>query len=405
MTPESRERCVVLATKIPAVERDVAGPVLAEPEAGYEDVWNSRDDEGVPVQESVAYVAYLTSRQIEEFRAASNCEDVAADVAHTVDQLEVQVIDAAAEERIPDLDTLRWLGADVEGWDGEGTICAVLDGGTSTPVRARMGVEVVASRNFTSETLTDGITNEHGCLVTPDCLPSKTRLLEGVVGTKAGVSWSSWFAAGVRWAVDNHAQVINYSYSGGGASSVQLAVLRYAHEHGVLVCCSAGNEGLPQLGYPSAYCRELESVISSIAHDVRTNRIASWSNRHRDGTGCAPGVGVVSLNAAGQVVRWSGTSVSAPLMVYLLLMLLSGGRYSVAAAVAALRATARDTLEPPDAEGGGAWHFGRALEFLQARDPVEPRPEVPPEVISDEPLPLRDPPGCWAQVRRALFGG
>ena len=62
-------------------------------------------------------------------------------------------------------------------------------------------------------------------------------------------------AAGIYYATDNGAKIINMSLSGSGSSSTLRNAVTYAYEHGVTVICAAGNEYLEgnQPFYPAAY--------------------------------------------------------------------------------------------------------------------------------------------------------
>jgi len=78
----------------------------------------------------------------------------------------------------------------------------------------------------------------------------------------------------------------------------------------------------------------------------------------------APGERVLTYGRTGAPVRVSGTSFSAPLMSRLVVLGMSGGRYSAIQVTDALRRTAKDTPEPAEEEGAGAWHLAAALELL-----------------------------------------
>ena len=61
-------------------------------------------------------------------------------------------------------------------------------------------------------------------------------------------------AAGIVYAVDHGARIINLSFGGPGTSSIERHAIEYAFDHGVLVVAAAGNEyakGIP-IEYPAA---------------------------------------------------------------------------------------------------------------------------------------------------------
>lgn len=82
------------------------------------------------------------------------------------------------------------------------------------------------------------------------------RIMPVRVLNSQGDGDASAIAAGVRFAVKHHAQVINLSLeftSDVTASSIPdlISAIRFAHRHGVLVVAAAGNEGRAQIAYPA----------------------------------------------------------------------------------------------------------------------------------------------------------
>jgi len=98
-------------------------------------------------------------------------------------------------------------------------------------------------------------------------------------------------AAGVVWAVDNAARVINLSLGGEGDSAALRAALSYAVDRDVLVVAAAGNSGLegsPPI-YPAAYPETLAVTALNAASVV-----ANFANRGAYIDLAARGAGVVS---------------------------------------------------------------------------------------------------------------
>ena len=60
-------------------------------------------------------------------------------------------------------------------------------------------------------------------------------------------------AAGIRFAADNGAHVINLSLGGSASSSTLLDAVAYAYSKGVTIIAAAGNDGANQVSYPAAY--------------------------------------------------------------------------------------------------------------------------------------------------------
>lgn len=72
-----------------------------------------------------------------------------------------------------------------------------------------------------------------------------------VLDARGGGSWGS-VAAGIRWAADNGADVINMSLGGGINSQAIASAIAYAHRKGVVVIAAAGNTGRGRVQYPGA---------------------------------------------------------------------------------------------------------------------------------------------------------
>jgi len=126
-------------------------------------------------------------------------------------------------------------------------------------------------------------------------------------GSGAGV------AAGIRYAAENGAHVINLSLGGGYSSEMESAIA-YATSLGSVVVAAAGNDAESSPGFP-ANLAGMPGVISVGAVD-RTGKIASFS--HLAGTNpalkhvMAPGVEVFSTVPGGGYDRYQGTSMAAP---------------------------------------------------------------------------------------------
>ena len=120
-------------------------------------------------------------------------------------------------------------------------------------------------------------------------------------------------AKGIRYAVDNGADIINLSL-GGDENRDVLEALEYAQEHDVLVVVAAGNDGASQPGYPARYSASLSNVISVGAFGDGLAR-ASFSNNVGDSGAVqvdAPGVSIYSTKPNQTFGHRSGTSMAAP---------------------------------------------------------------------------------------------
>ncbi|WP_329243669.1 S8 family serine peptidase [Actinoallomurus sp. NBC_01490] len=120
-------------------------------------------------------------------------------------------------------------------------------------------------------------------------------------------------AKGIRYAADHGAQVISMSLGGGNlfynGNAAEEAAIKYALGKGTVLVASAGNDGdgANRRNYPAAY----PGVIAVGAVD-RAFKAAKFTNRHTYISVAAPGVEIVSADAAGHgYILGTGTSSSA----------------------------------------------------------------------------------------------
>ena len=134
-------------------------------------------------------------------------------------------------------------------------------------------------------------------------------------------------AAGIVWAADNGADIINLSLGGPSPSATLTAAVSYARDHGVLVIAAAGNDGLNQVSYPGA----TPGVLGVAANNSSGQRY-SWSNYSTvDADISAPGC-LITQNPLDSGWYWfCGTSAASPLVAGAAGLLLSHAPWSTAA--------------------------------------------------------------------------
>ena len=132
------------------------------------------------------------------------------------------------------------------------------------------------------------------------------RVLDG-----SGSGYSSDVAAGIIWATDNGAKVINLSLGGNIPSQATQEAIQYAHANGALVLAAAGNAG--QSGnaplYPAAFAEP--GAVGAINAAKQRAPFSNWGS-YVDVV--APGDGIVSAWSSGDAsYAWaSGTSMATP---------------------------------------------------------------------------------------------
>lgn len=188
-----------------------------------------------------------------------------------------------------------------------GTVVAVLDTGLAAtqPGLARAalpGVDLVDGDADPD----DG--NGHGTAVAARigaACPSCRILPVRVLSSSGSAPWSR-IAAGVVWAVDHGARVINISIAGPDGSAALRDSIAYASARDVLVVASAGNRGDTAAQYPAAY----DDVVGVAA--TADGKLADWSSRGSWVDVAAPGCSTLPM-LAGTSAWACGTSFAAPL--------------------------------------------------------------------------------------------
>jgi hypothetical protein len=111
-------------------------------------------------------------------------------------------------------------------------------------------------------------------------------------------------ASAIAEAVNKGAKIINLSLAGYGDSPVLDSVLSQAHDHGILIVASAGNDGSTTPMVPAS-----KPNVLSVTSGNRNGDIASYANRSDTVDLIAPGASIVIFN--GQAYLVTGTSTAA----------------------------------------------------------------------------------------------
>lgn len=136
---------------------------------------------------------------------------------------------------------------------------------------------------------------------------------------KAVLSGAS-ISKGIIYATDNGAHVINISSGSNKYSNSYHDVLKYAIDHGVVIVCSAGNEGSNSPVYPAAY--NLDGLIS-VGATTDEDQPARFSNWGDWVDVSAPGQHIVSTMNNDRYGQIHGTSFSAPIVAGIAALLVS----------------------------------------------------------------------------------
>jgi type VII secretion-associated serine protease mycosin len=123
-------------------------------------------------------------------------------------------------------------------------------------------------------------------------------------------------ARGIRYAVDQGADVINMSISKELATSEERAAIRYAISKGVVLVAAAGNDGDRKIDgdfAPYSYPAAFPGVVSVGATDRRLRR-ATFSNWNSSVVVAAPGVDIMGAGPGDQYWVGRGTSQATALV-------------------------------------------------------------------------------------------
>ncbi|MEG4520292.1 MULTISPECIES: S8 family peptidase [unclassified Microcoleus] len=119
-------------------------------------------------------------------------------------------------------------------------------------------------------------------------------------------------AAGIRYAADNGANVINYSAGGWFPSREIDDAINYATNKGVVVVMAAGNDGFSEPGYPARYADRFGIAVGGIDINGRMDQLFNRAGSQPLDYVVAPGVDIFSTTPDNTYKTYSGTSMAAP---------------------------------------------------------------------------------------------
>ncbi|WP_306819978.1 S8 family serine peptidase [Streptomyces sp. DSM 40750] len=225
------------------------------------------------------------------------------------------------------------------GWTGKGVKVAVLDTGIDATHPDLKG-RVVAAKDFSASGNTDDKAG-HGTHVASTIAGSGTasagkyrgvapdaRLLNGKVLGDDGSGEESGIIAGMQWAVQQGAKVINMSLGGTdtpGADPMEKAVNTLSASKGVLFAIAAGNEGPAEATVGSPGSAAAAITVAAVDRQDSLARFSSRGPTADDGLKpdlSAPGVDIVAARAKHGAIgedadikgytTMSGTSMATP---------------------------------------------------------------------------------------------
>jgi len=306
---------------------------------------------------------------------------------------------------------------------------AILDSGVDAGHPDLAG-KVVAAANFSDGTTTQDLSG-HGTHVAGIAAASfdnglgiagmapNARLMDVKVlatdQTGATTGDCADVAAGIVWATDHGANVLNLSLGSAAACAEMAMAVDYASAHGALVVAAAGNDATTTRFYPAA----LPGVVS-VAATTNRDEMADFSNHGADWVDvAAPGDAIASTlptfaNATGATGYGylSGTSMAAPVVSGIAALVWG----QMPAATAARDVEARIIATAQRIPGTGTlWRYGRVDACLAAAGPAlcaglpaelapVPTPPAPPRPAPSPPETAQPVPSPTPPQRPAVPG-
>ncbi|GAB4181579.1 MAG: hypothetical protein Fur006_16750 [Coleofasciculaceae cyanobacterium] len=244
----------------------------------------------------------------------------------------VAVIDTGVDYNHPDLDANIWVNSNEIAGDG------IDNDGNGF-------IDDIRGWNFADNNNNPMDVDGHGTHVSGTIAAEKNDVGVTGVAYEAKImpikvigdqSWDEYYqdlAAGIQYAADNGANVINLSLRTLDDVSAVKNAIEYAQGKGVVVVMAAGNDGDSQPLHPAYYASDWGVAVGAVNN---TNKMASFSNRA--GTTpldyvVAPGVNVYSTTPGNTYGFLSGTSMATPHVAGVAALILSANSNLTAAEV------------------------------------------------------------------------
>lgn len=290
-----------------------------------------------------------------------------------------------------------------EAWEasnGEGVVVAVVDSGI------RKGSDLkdtcfVAGYDFVGEDSDPTDENGHGTHVA-GTIAQSTNNNTGVAGVAyksclmairvlddSGAGTYADVAAGIRWAADHGAKVINLSLGGDAEAITLKEAVAYAYEKGVTVVAACGNDNKATCLYPAAY-DDYVIAVGAIQYDETKapysnygpslDLVAPGGNTSVDLNNDGYGDGVLqqTFTKRGRRISWGyyfyqGTSMAAPHVSGVAALLISAGKANAPDQVRTILQQTAEDKGVPGRDDIYGWGLVDAAAALGAE--VTPTPE------------------------------
>ena len=203
---------------------------------------------------------------------------------------------------------------------------------------------------------------------------------------------SDGIAAGIRYAVQQHARVVNVSVKTNAPTAAMEQAVSYAQQQHVVIVAAAGNDAgesdLKAAAYPAAYAARYDNVIAVAAVDQQ-DTVAAFSDAGGYVSVAAPGVGVIIASRGSGYAKQDGTSFAAPFVTGTVALLLGA---DPAMTPAQVRTRLEATADPPPVSVPSERYGYGIINPYRALTAVRNDALTPPTPVAAAPLPAPSAP-------------
>lgn len=350
---------------------------------------------------------------IEHTTLPQDNDDAVAVVEHLQEQKDVIALSAAQPTSVSTSNPAEWSSTSISATTvpgnltGAGIVVAVLDTGVEANHKDLQGVvlngyDIIAKKagattdphwhgTHVAGIIAAKVGNNYGI----DGIAPGAKILPVRVLNSSGAGWSTDAAAGIVWAVDNGADVINMSLTS-AEDPVMKTAIEYANSKGTAVVAAAGN--LREKGNAARYPAAWKETIAVGAVD-KNDSLATFSNTGSYVDLVAPGVSIYSTAPAGSFKTASGTSMATPYVAGVIALMKQANPSLTAAEVLSyLKGSARSPyvgFQADDYFGAGIVNatgsicaVSQLCTATPAPNPTTPTPSAP---VTSAPAPSPSP--------------